>query len=126
MDIDVPAVDGDVLYLADLGAKSDFYDKRTNQIFENPTSISLFAAAARVIRKRLKRPVYLYSLTHGGGYSVARGIGYTNGAAEWEDRGGVLARRGSKNVRYSIRGEPPGNCAQPSPAHDAPSSSGRG
>src|SRR6266542_4889014 len=91
--IDVPTVDGNALYLADVGAKSDFYDEQTNQMLENPTSISLFTAVANVIRKRLKRPVYKYSPTFGGGYSVTRGIGYTDGAKEWEDRGGVLAQR---------------------------------
>ena len=104
IDSDVPREEEDILYIAQMAAKSDWYDAEREQIMENPASLALFRRIVPAFRRRLKRPVWAYSIQ--GGQPVAyRDIGYSQGAEEWCRRGGQLRQLGVANVRFTI-GEP--------------------
>lgn len=57
VDSDVPRTDGNDLYLAQLAAKTDWYDSETKQVYENPASAEIFRKVAPLLRRRLRRPV---------------------------------------------------------------------
>lgn len=102
---DVPREEGRVLYLAEVAAKSDWYDQQTRQVLENPEALSLFRRVAPYFRRRLRRPVWVHWAPGAGPEAEAspfRNLGYSAGALEWVRGGGQLAQVGVPNVRYAL------------------------
>ena len=62
MQVDLPSEEGNTLFLAEIAAKSDWYDADSGQILENPASLTLFRQLTPPLRKRLKRPVCAYNI----------------------------------------------------------------
>ena len=99
--VDVPAVEGRTLLLADVAAKSDWYDPDERQVYENPASLALFRRIVAPIRRQLKRPVWARNVVYGGASYACGDLGYSDGAAHWEVSGGELKQRAVENVRFS-------------------------
>jgi len=99
--LEVPREQDSTLHVAQVGAKSAWYNERTQEMEENPTSIEIFEAVAPYIRRRLRRPVWAQD-ARGGTSRAYRNIGFTSGAAQWEESGGELRQLGVSNVRYSL------------------------
>lgn len=96
-----PEVKRDFLCLADWGAKSDWWDRESACVRENPESLEVFKLVTPSFRSLLKRPVW-------ANHQLTRNIWYSPGAAEWERRGGRLAQSSGRytvgRVRFSTRG----------------------
>jgi hypothetical protein len=103
--VDVPQFEGHALLMAQVGAKSDWYDREQQQVFENPASLALFPKIATPIRNRLQRPTWAYmvNVPSTGRARAYRDVGYTVGTTEWERSGGELKQRGVENVRYTTQ-----------------------
>jgi hypothetical protein len=104
---DFPQLSGEVLYKAQLGAKSDWYDLATRTAHENPAVIRLFERVVPQFRRMLARPVWVIN-TITGAQGPRSSVGYSLGAANWAARGGELRARGVQNVSYEIRSPEPG------------------
>ena len=97
----VPSEEDNILYEAQMAAKSDWWDREKRQVLENPESLELFRKVAPAFRKRLKRPLWVHNVRGGKGRAY-RDIGYSAGVTEWVEHGGELRQRGVANIRFSI------------------------
>lgn len=100
--ITVPRVRGHALLLADIAAKSDYFDLAAETVRENPLSLRLFGMVVPPFRKLLRRPVWARNILDvPPRWHAYRDIGYTDGAAAWELAGGELCQDGVANIRFS-------------------------
>ena len=84
----LPREEGSVLYRADLGCKSDYYQPDTKTIHENTVSIEIYVRAVKVFRKKL--PFQTYIGPEGGVLKPSRGVKHSQGAVDWVSSGGRL------------------------------------
>ncbi len=96
---DVPREVGNILFLAQMGAKSDWWDSERQQVVDNPASLEVFGKVSRVFRKRLKRPVWAFDIFYSKEPGRTRDIWYSEGAAEWVRRDGQLRQVGASIFR---------------------------
>lgn len=98
VDTDVPVEANNMLFIAQMASKSDWWDSEHKQVVEIPKGHELFKKIRPMFLKHLKRPVWARGVE--GGARVYREIGYSVGAAEWENNGGEL--------RQGVAGSSPG------------------
>jgi hypothetical protein len=93
-------VEEGMLYMADLGAKSDWFDMERRRSFENPASIRLFNRIAPRIRKLL--PYRSRNRWAGDkGWLPAR-VPHSVGVVQWVRNGGQIAQWAAPGVEYTI------------------------
>jgi hypothetical protein len=96
--VDSPFVDGNILFLSDIGSKSDWY--QAGVIREGPGH-ALYTRITRQLRPQLSSPVTGTNIIYGGVESYPD-LHYSRGAAEWQSQGGELRQYGVDNVRFLI------------------------
>ena len=104
---DVPREVGDILFLAQMAAKSDWWASELGKVLQNPVSLVLFKRIAPAFRRRLKRPVWARDVDAVGEARAYRDIGYSGGVVQWVKQGRELAQAGPAldkpgNVRFFI------------------------
>jgi hypothetical protein len=102
VDCDVPRVEGNILFISQAAAKTDWFDAREARVRESNESVTLFQKFKPYLRRRLNYPVFAYNL-RGGQAVMYRDIGYSEGAARWVEEGGELGQEGVLNVRFLLR-----------------------
>lgn len=96
--IDCPLVDGRILFLADIGSKSDWYEEG---VVREGAGHALFNRVVRRLRQQVSAPVIGTNVIYGGSDSYSD-LHYSPGAARWQAEGGELAQYGVDNVRFMI------------------------
>jgi hypothetical protein len=99
---EVPRLQDNILYIAQLSAKSDWVDLNSGQYNENHTSFELFRAIRARWQSKLFRPVYIESI-ESGSIDICKGVWYSAGVIEWNRNGGQLRQEGVLNTRFVIR-----------------------
>jgi hypothetical protein len=99
--LDIPKEDDTVLFLSQIGAKSDWLDPTTSDIHENGESIQLFDRIIPTVRRQLHHPVWVTGL-RGEAPRPARGVWYSAGATSWFQRGKALRQEGVGNVVFLL------------------------
>ncbi|HXU69284.1 MAG TPA: hypothetical protein VN947_08135 [Polyangia bacterium] len=97
----LPRLEGDTLYLADVGGQSEWSDLTTHLTTKNPTVVRLFEKVARQLRKKLAFAVTATNVVTGA--SDDHPIGYSEGARRWLERG-QWRQQGVQNIRFSAKG----------------------
>lgn len=95
-----PELDGEVLFLAELSARSDWRDER-GRARECKRGLELFAKLGKSIKRKLGSPVWARAVT-GGEARAYRDVHFSEGAAKWAREGGQLRQRGVANVAYLV------------------------
>jgi hypothetical protein len=106
VEIDVPRERDGVLYLAQMGAKSDWYDEAADAVRENSDGPSLFRKIARELSGELAGPTWARNVVYGGEEAYPS-ILYSPGAAELAGSGGELRQPDVDNIVFSINPSEP-------------------
>jgi hypothetical protein len=106
LDLKLPKQQDNVLFLADMGMKSEWYDRDEGVIYENKDLGQRHDKLKRALRKHLFSPMYIKNIKYGGSGEINR-IYYSTSAREWEENGGELMQEGVYNLRFSTRPYPP-------------------
>ena len=88
----IPREKDNVLYMTDLGCKSDYYEKESKTVHENPLSIEIYTRVVRFFRKKLRFQTYIGP--EGGAMKPCSGVKHSQGAVDWVSNGGRLKARG--------------------------------
>lgn len=98
--IDVPYIQDNILYMGDLGAKSDWYDTERECIAENPASIRLFTKLARRLRRDVPHQAWGVGPTSQEPWPAK--AYYSDAVRQWVRSGGQLGDRFAKRVKYIL------------------------
>jgi len=84
----LPRQEGNILFKADIGSKSDYYESDTETVHENPTSHEIYSRIVKLLKKQL--PFQTYIGREGGELKPCRGEKHSQGARDWVLSGGRL------------------------------------
>ena len=93
-------IEEDVLFMAHLGAISDWFDMERLRSFENPASIRLFNRMAPRLRRML--PYVSRNRWAGDKAWLPARVRHSAGVSQWVRRGGRIAQFGAPGVEYTI------------------------
>ena len=97
----VPRIKQDQLFIIQVGARGDWYDEATNTVYKTPGALRRLSKIWKIWRRHLRFPMLArYIVT--GSERLYRDIGYSAGAAEWWNRGGLLRQQGVQNVEFLL------------------------
>ena len=102
---DVPRVEGNILYSADLAAKSDWWDSDLQMSLEKKDALLRYDRIWRRLKPRLSTLMGVRNIRWGGSGPVT-GCAYSPGAEAWYRRGGLLRQKGTLNNEYYIPDSP--------------------
>lgn len=97
--ITFPREIGKILYLGDLGVRSEWWDKNPEVIFDNPDCLKLFNKVATRLKKHLKFGMWICD-TEFHPIRLTKSIGFTKEVREFNSKGGELMQEGVLNIRY--------------------------
>jgi hypothetical protein len=99
--VEIPRQKEDILYLAQMSAKSDWYDSVSKQIHDNNVPFNLFRMAKNVFERHLLRPVYIREV--GSEKSrVCKGLCYSRGIIELVRSGTKLRQEGVEHTEFDL------------------------
>ena len=87
------------MFLADIGAKSDWYDPASHAIYDNPQVLKLYDRVIRRFKKYLTSPIEAENIVAKKS-AVYRDLGYTPSAEAFYKKGGIWMQEGVKNLRF--------------------------
>jgi hypothetical protein len=102
IEVTPPIVQGKVLLKAEIASKSDWYDSERETQQKNDDVHVLFKKVAKPLRKHLRYPVWGRNVAYDTAWEACRDIGYSPGAAEWENSGGEMRQDAVKNILFSV------------------------
>ena len=100
----VPGRQGDVLYLSELAAKSDWLDSSTGQVVRCSAGLVLFDALKKRIKPHLRYPTWARNIMIAGSSTRYRDVGHTEAVRVFSEGGGVLMQEGVLNARFTVAG----------------------
>jgi hypothetical protein len=102
IDVMPPMIRGKALLKAQVAYKSDWYDSESEASFQNDALPKLFKVVSKPIREILRYPIWGKNVAYNTAWEACRDIGYSPGAAEWENSGGELRQNAVKNILFSV------------------------
>ena len=99
--VDLPVEQGRTLELADVAAKSTWFDHESGSMATNPEAISTYDRMARRLRRHLQGPTGARNVVTGASGEY-RTIRYSEGARVWAADGGELRQRGVNNIVFYV------------------------
>jgi hypothetical protein len=101
VDIVLPQLVAETLYLGVISATSIFIDSIGNRV-ETKIPLQVFEGLTRQLRRRLQRATFAWNIKDSEGVSAYPTIAHTLGAADFWHRGGLLRQRDVVNIAYGM------------------------
>jgi hypothetical protein len=98
--IDVPREEPGTLFLAQAGAKDEWYDEESDVVRRNPEGPRLFKRVLSLLRSELLHPTWARNTVYGGEEPYAN-VFHSPRAAEFFRSGGRLRQEGVDNIAFS-------------------------
>ncbi|WP_404366235.1 hypothetical protein ACIHQR_36725 [Corallococcus coralloides] len=99
--VDVPGVEDDRLFVVQIGARSDWFDKTAGMVRENKHALKWFDRVWRRFAQRLRFPTLVRNIVTGVEASYSS-VGYSAGAVDWFRSARRLRQRGVENIEFLI------------------------
>lgn len=99
IDIRLPYISGQTLFMASIGVKTDWFDKATNQVLVNDRLMPLFRKIKTYILKNMMPRVLAVNIVTGDSTEYAA-IKCTKEAKAFNENGGELMQLGVNNLRF--------------------------
>lgn len=92
--IELPKENNNILYMSDIGVKTNWYDSVKKINFNNENLLPVYNKFTSKIKRNFKFPVRLYNIDNPQEIFVCRGIGFTEAVRNFEKEGGKLMQDG--------------------------------
>jgi hypothetical protein len=99
LQVDLPREESGVLMMGQLAVKTDWFDRATQSLSDNPKLLPFFRRVSSALKKQLMTPVVGENILTGK-TSIYRNIWYSQLAKDFVAKGGRLMQEGVKNVRF--------------------------
>lgn len=98
--LDLPRQSDRMLQIAELGAKSDWWDSVDETLYENPATIQLYKEVAKQFRQTLRWGLTGMTIKHGGKGHYYKSMGYTDAAQNYAASGVRLKQELGDSVEF--------------------------
>jgi hypothetical protein len=97
--VTLPCLSDQILFMADIGVKTDWFDSVTKERLINDRLMPLFKKVKRYIVKNMMSPVLVINIVTGSNAKYSD-IKYTKAAKFFNENGGELMQEGVNNLRF--------------------------